>query len=76
MACFIKQRLAETTTSKVRLAIMKALDSMLEKLTEKLSVENDVTPDINEILPGPKRGIQKSRMDANSSKGSEEGKDI
>jgi len=45
--------LDDKTKPRDRLAIMKTLDSMLDKLTEKLLAENNNIPDINEILTGP-----------------------
>jgi len=63
----IEDALDDKTKPRDRLAILKALDGMMDKLTDKLSTEITPTPDINLILPGIKRSIQKSRMTAYAS---------
>jgi hypothetical protein len=66
-----RRSLAETTKPRDRLAIMKALDVQMEKLTQKLSADNNATIDVSEILRGPKLSKQKSRMTAYASEGEE-----
>jgi hypothetical protein len=69
----IEDALDDKTKPRDRLAIMKALDNMMDKLTQRLSIDNSASMDASEILRGPKLSKQKSRMTAYASEREDEG---
>jgi ACT domain-containing protein len=65
--------LDDKTKPRDRLAILKYLDSMMDKITQKLSIDNSAEMDASEFLGKIKLSIQKSRMTAYASEGEDEG---
>ena len=69
----IADSLNDKTKVRDRLAIMKYLDTLQDKIMQRLSIDNSANMDASEFLRGPHLSIQKSRMTAYASEGEDEG---